>query len=100
MKLGPSRVRQRPVFFTADDNFLAGVPDIELHARWPVPAVAFAFQEIAEELFLQADPIVGVIMRPVLDAVHLEPFLFRRRPVKPLEVAARMQWLAAPARGG
>src|SRR5262245_27016708 len=98
MEFGPLRVRERPVIFVADDELLARVPNIELHARLLVPAVALAFQEIAEELLLQTDSVVCVVMRPMLDAVHLEPFVFRRRPVKALEIAARMQRLAAPVR--
>src|SRR5262245_22731921 len=100
MESGPLRVRKWPVLFVADNEFLTRVPDIELHARLLVPAIALAFQKIAEELLLQADPIVCVVVRPVLDAVYLEPFLFRRRAVKTLEVAPRMQRLATPVRRG
>src|SRR4249919_641654 len=100
MEFGPLRVRERPVLLVTNNELLARMPDVELHARLLVPAIALAFQEIVEEFLLQADSVISVVMRPMLDAVHLEPFLFRRRPVKTLEVAARMQRLATPVRCG
>src|SRR5262245_48139018 len=38
-------------------------------------------------------------MRPMLDAVHFEPFVFGRRAEEALEIAARMQRLPAPVCG-
>src|SRR5262245_46358110 len=55
---------------------------------------------MVEERELLLASIVRVEMRPVLDAVHLEPFLLRRRAHEALEIAARMQRLAAPIGGG
>ena len=100
MKLGPARVRKRPVAFVAKDEFLAGVADIELYERLLVPAVALALQEIAEELLLQRNPIIRVVVRPVLDAVHLQPFLLGGGAEEALEIAARVQRLPAPVCGG
>ena len=99
MELGPLRARDRPIVLMADDEFLARMTDVELHARLLVPAVLLALEEVAEELLLQVDAVVGVIVRPMLDAVHFEPFLFRRRAEEALEIAARVQRLAAPVRG-
>ena len=84
MEFRPLRARKRPIILVADDEFFTRVADIELNARLLVPTVAFAFEEIAEELLLQTDAVVGVVMRPVLDAVHFEPFLLRRRRDKSL----------------
>src|SRR5450631_3355123 len=83
----------------ADDEFLARMTDIELHARLLVPAVLLALEEVAEELPLQSDAVVGVVMRPMLDAVHFEPFLFRCRAEETFEIAARVQRLSAPIGG-
>src|SRR5215471_2044986 len=55
---------------------------------------------MSEELLLQADAIIGIEVRPVLDAVHLEPLLLRGGAHETLEIAARMQALAAPVGGG
>ena len=88
----------RPSVLVPQHELLARMAHVELHLRLLVPAVLLALEEIAEEALLQADAVVGVIMRPVLDAVHLEPFLFRRGAEEALEIAARMQRLAAPVR--
>ena len=53
-------------------------------------------QEVVEKPLLQFAAVVGVKMRPVLDAVRLQPFLLRRCAHEALEIAARMQALAAP----
>ncbi len=73
--------------------------DLELHLRLFLPAAFLAVEEMVEELQLQLAAVVGVEMGPVLDAVHLEPFLLRRRLHEALEVAARMERLAAPIGG-
>src|ERR1017187_10725418 len=99
MELGPLRARQRPSVLMADAEFLARMTNVELHPRLLVPAVLLALEEVAEELLLQPDAIVGVIMRPMLDAVHFQPFLFRCRAEEALEIAARVQRLPAPIRG-
>ena len=46
-----------------------------------------------EEPLLQVEAVVRIEMRPVLDAVHLEPFLLRRGAHEAFEIAARMQAL-------
>ena len=51
---------------------------------------------MVEEFQLQLASIVGVIVRPVLETVALEPFLFRCRPYEALDIAAQMKSLAAP----
>jgi hypothetical protein len=55
--------------------------------------------KIIEEPQLQLAPVVGVEMRPVLDAVHFEPLVLDGRPHEAFEIAARMQGLAAPVGG-
>ena len=52
---------------------------LEQHLRLLLPAGVLALEEVAEEPLLQLDAVVGVEVGPVLDAVHLEPFLLRRR---------------------
>src|SRR5262249_61645926 len=71
------------------------VADIELHTRLPVPAVTLALQEIAEELLLQRNAIIRVVVRPMLNAVHLQPLLLGGGAEETLEIAA---WGAAAAR--
>src|SRR5262249_2418188 len=95
----PFGTRQRPIALVPNDELFSRVPDIQLYTRLLVPAVSLAFKEISKELLLNVDAVISVIVSPVLDAVHFEPFLFRGRPVKALEVAARMQRLSAPVRG-
>src|SRR5438128_721688 len=51
-----------------------------------------------EEPLLQAHTIVRIEMRPVLEPMHLEPFLPRGRAHEALVIAAGMQALPAPAR--
>src|SRR5215211_4688464 len=51
---------------------------------------------MAEEPLLQTYSIIRVEMGPVFEPVHLEPFVLRCRPHESLEIAARMQALAAP----
>ena len=60
----------------------------------------FALEEVVEEAQLELAAVVGVEVRPVLDSVRLEPLLLRRGAGEALEVAARMQALAAPVGGG
>src|SRR5262249_28978957 len=64
--------------------------------RLLLPPRVLALEEVAEELLLETHAIVGVEVRPVLDAMHLEPFLLRRRAYEAFEVAARMEPLPAP----
>src|SRR6266511_542715 len=94
VSLGPVRARDRPLALVTLDE-LVDVPHLELHARLPLP-VAPAFQEVIEEPELELAPIVGVEVRPVLDAMRLEPLLRGRRAHETLEVAARVQSLPAP----
>src|SRR5262249_55875932 len=69
---------------------------LQLHLRLLSPAGVLALEEVSEEFLLQGDAVIGVEMRPVLDAVHLEPLLFGGGAHEALEIAARMQSLAAP----
>src|SRR5450759_763225 len=99
IEAGPLRACDRPLAFVALDETI-DMAHLKLHARLPRPAVVRALQEMIEEALLQLDPVVGVEMGPVLDPVRLEPFVLRRRAHEALEVAARVQSLAAPVRGG
>ena len=53
-------------------------------------------EEVIEEALLQVAAVIGVEMCPVLDAMRFEPFLFGCGANEALEIAARMQTLAAP----
>ncbi len=99
IELGPLRARQRPFVLVALDEFLARMTDLEQHLRLLAPAGILALEEMTEEPLLQVDPVVRVEMRPVLDAVHFEPFLLGGGAHEALEIAARMQALAAPIGG-
>src|SRR5262249_58282512 len=90
---GPLGARDRPVLLVADDELLPGMADVELHARLPVPAVLLSLEEEVEEALLQVDAIVGIVVRPMLYAVNLEPFLLRGGTEEALVIAARMQGL-------
>src|SRR5207248_3789351 len=81
-------------------ELLARSADLQEHARLVPPPRVFAFEEVPEEPLLQPYAVVGIEMRPVLEAVHLEPLLLRCRAHEALEVAARVQTLAAPVGGG
>src|SRR5262249_17276636 len=72
---------------------------LQLHPRLLIPAGVLALEEMAEEFLLQGYAIVRVEMRPVLEPVPLEPFVLRGGAHERLEVAARMQALAAPVGG-
>ena len=59
------------------DEVLARMADLQLDARLPSPAGVLALEEMAEETLLQVEAVVGVEMRPMGVAMHLEPFLLR-----------------------
>ena len=98
IELGPLGARNRPFILGALDERLAWMAHLQQHARLLAPAGVLALQEIVEELALQLAAVVGVEMRPVLDAVRLEPFVLRGGARKALEIAARVQALSAPVR--
>src|ERR1700732_1617230 len=99
MEARPCRARQRPFALVPLDESI-DVADLKLHAPLLVPAGVLALEEMAEEALLQLHAVIGIELGPVLDAVRLEPFLRRRRPHEALEIAARVQALAAPIGGG
>ena len=70
----PVRVGQGPVGALA---FLKTIDmaHLQTHRRLLVPSVGFAFEEVAEKFLLNRDAVVGVEMRPVFQAVHLQPLL-------------------------
>src|SRR6185295_17025715 len=96
----PLRARERPFVLGAQHEFLAGMADIERHARLLVPARVLALEEVSEKPFLQRLAIGAVEMREVRVAVHFEPFLFRAGAQPTFEIAARVQAHAAPVPGG
>src|SRR5438105_6504954 len=100
MKLREPRARKRPAALPPLLEFLARPADLEEDPGLVAPAAVLALEEVREEPLLQADAVVGVEMGPVLEAVHLEPLLARAGAQEALEVAARMQPLAAPVGGG
>src|SRR3974390_3779121 len=97
--LGPLCAPGRPFALVPLDERLAGMTDLQLQLRLARPAGVLAFEEMPEEALLQIDTVVRVEMRPVLDAMHLEPFLLGRRAHETLEITARVQALAAPIGG-
>src|SRR5262249_62100159 len=78
---------------------LVDVAYLQLHLGPLLPAGAFALEEIAEEFLLQGDAVVGVEVRPMLEAVALEPLLLGGGAHEAFEIAARVQALAAPVGG-
>src|SRR6185503_3237814 len=63
-------------------------------------AGVLALEETAEKPFLQPHAVVAIEVREVRIAVYLEPLLLRARGEEAFVVAARMQPLPAPVRGG
>src|SRR4051812_47551109 len=92
--LRPLRAPDRPLVFLALDELIE-MPHLELHA-WLLRPIALALEEVVEKLQLKLTSIVRIEVRPVLDAVRLEPFLLRCSAHEAFEVAARMQPLSAP----
>src|SRR5882724_1445395 len=71
---GPSRRAQRPVGLKPLNEAI-DVAHLKLDPGLFRPAVGFALEVEIEESLLQAPPVVGVKMRPMLEAVALEPLL-------------------------
>src|SRR6185436_11246937 len=67
----PICARERPLVLLALDEAI-DVPHLELDAGSAFP-VSLALEEMIEEAKLKLAPIIGVEVRPVLDAVDLEP---------------------------
>jgi len=63
------------------------------------PPHVLAFEEVAEETFLESDSVVGVEVNPVFESVYLEPFPLRAATELALEVASRVQ-MVRPVGGG
>ncbi len=74
VKPGPDRGGQRPVGFMPLDETI-DVADLQLNFRLLSPIVGYAFEVEVEEPFLQLTSVIGVKMRPMLEAVALQPFL-------------------------
>jgi hypothetical protein len=100
MKLGPLCARERPFVLMPFDEFLAGMAYLQLHLRLLGPARIITFEEASEEPLLQIEAVVRVEMRPMLDAVNLEPFLIGCGAHEAFEIAAWMQTLPTPIGGG
>ena len=77
-------------------ELLAGVADVELDARLRIPPVVDALQEVVEEALLEREAVGAGEERPVRVSVDLEPLLRGRGLREAVEVAARMDALAAP----
>ena len=99
IEFGPLRARERPLALVSLDEFLARMAHLQQHLRLLAPAGVFAFEEVTEELLLQAEAVIRVEMRPMLDAVNFEPLLVRRGAHEAFEISARMQSLPAPIGG-
>src|SRR6185437_12863712 len=93
---GPCCPCERPLVLMPQNEFFAGVADLQLNARLFVPTGSLALQEMAEKALLQLEAIIGVKMRPVGVTMKLEPFLRRRRAHERFGVAPQVQRMAAP----
>ncbi|WP_243787776.1 hypothetical protein [Saccharopolyspora gloriosae] len=62
--------------------------DLEGDGGLVLPAVVGAGEEVVEKAPLQRDTGVGVELRPVFEAVHLQPLLGGADPGEAFEVAA------------
>src|SRR5262249_7530679 len=98
MGLGPLRARQRPAGLGAlGKTGVDGARPPE-HRRLLVPACVLATQKVPEKTLLQAHPVVGVELHPVLQAMNLQPLLVARYPREALEVTSGVQ-VVRPVRG-
>ena len=95
----PLRPRDRPFAFVPQDEAI-DVAYLQLHARLLRPAVVEVFEKVVEEALLQLDAVVGVEMGPMLEAMRLQPFVLRCSAHKTFEIAAWVQALPTPIRGG
>src|SRR5262249_60523632 len=91
VELRPACPGEPPLLLVPLHEALTRVAHLQHDGGLLLPAGVLALEEVSEEALLQADAVVGVEVRPVLDAVHLEPFLARCRAHESLEVAARVQ---------
>ena len=76
IELRPVRARDGPLVLRALHELLAGVAHLEQDPGLILPARIFSFQEMAKKFLLERDAVIGVKLRPVLDAVALQPFFF------------------------
>ena len=74
VELGPHRGGQRPAGFMPLDETV-DVEDLQLYFRLLSPIVGFALEVEIEESLLQFTPVIGIKMRPMLQAVALQPLL-------------------------
>ena len=95
----PVGARDRPVLLGPLHEPVC-VAHLQQHRRLAVPTCVGPLQEVPEETLLQRHSVVGVVLGPVLDAVDLQPALRRRGAGVGLEVAPRVQSLAAPVGRG
>src|SRR5947208_3618735 len=98
IQLGPLGSCERPLVLVALDEAV-DVAYLQLYSGLLVPAVLMALEVVVEKPQLQVPAVVGVEVRPVLDAVDFEPLVFRRGAQEAFEIAARMQPLPAPVGG-
>src|SRR5581483_1978422 len=86
---------ERPLAFRALFEMI-NVPHLQQNGGLSFPSVLLAFKKIVEEALLQFPAVIGVKVCPMFQTVHLKPLLPGCRAHKSLEIAARMQSLAAP----
>src|SRR6185437_10998950 len=97
--LRPFGALDRPFVLGTRHELLAGVTHLQPHLRLFRPAGILAVQKIVKEATLLLASVIGVEMRPMLDAVRLQPLLLGGCAREAFEIAARMQALAAPIGG-
>ena len=99
VELRPACPRDRPRLLAPRDERSVDVADVQRHRRPLVPAVVGVREKTIQELPLDLAAVVGVVVRPVLEAVHLEPLALRAGPHEALGVAPQMEAVAAPVAG-
>jgi hypothetical protein len=95
VELGPLRPGERPLLLLTRDEPV-DVADLEQDPRLPLPAIVDVLEEVVEETLLEVSSVVGVEMGPVLQAVDLQPFLLAGGADEALDIAAKMEAVAAP----
>src|SRR5262245_767210 len=96
VEFGPLCTRERPFVLAPFDEFLSGVTNLQEHLRLFIPARILTLEEMTEKFLLQAHSVICIEMRPMLDAVHFEPFLVGSRAYKSLEISTWMEALSTP----
>ena len=69
---------------------------LQPYLRLVLPFGHIAFEETREKPLLQGKAVIGVIMGPMFDTMHFQPFVLGSRAQIALKITARMQALPTP----